>query len=145
MPGFNCTKNQDSVSFGPPPPFSPSEIRGASASRGNGGNWFMRAITSISIRPMSVPTANWRLMKAPPAFAKGLDLLQPGEAAQRPFLRLDQLGFDFGGRCGAPAREDRDDRLFDVGEELHRQLDEAHDAEHDDEADADGDADRALQ
>ena len=30
----------------------------------------MRAMTSISVRPMSVPIANCRLMNAPPAFAK---------------------------------------------------------------------------
>ncbi len=45
-------------------------MRGASASRGSGGSWFMREITSISVRPMSVPIANSRLTNEPPAFAK---------------------------------------------------------------------------
>ncbi len=74
-----------------------------------------------------------------------LDLLQARQAAQRLLLRLDQLGLDLGGRGRAPAGEDRDDRLVDVREQLHRQADERDEAEHDDEAHADGDADRALQ
>ena len=52
---------------------------------------------------------------------EGLDLLQAREAAQRLLLRLDQFGFDFGRRRRAPAGEDRDDRLVDVREELHRE------------------------
>ena len=74
-----------------------------------------------------------------------LDLLQACEPAKRLLLRLDQLGLDFGRSRGTPTREDPDDRLFNVGEELHRQADQRDQAEHDDEADADGNGDRALQ
>ena len=51
---------------------------------------------------------------------EGVERLHAAQAGERPLLRLDDLGFDLGGRRRAPAREDRDDRLFDVREQLDR-------------------------
>ena len=51
---------------------------------------------------------------------EGIQRLHAAQARERPLLRLDDLGFDLGGRGRAPAREDRDDRLFDVREQLDR-------------------------
>ena len=77
VPGSSCTKNQESVLLGPLPPSSPSEICGACASRGSGGSWFMRLMTSSMVACMSVPTANFRLRKALPWFANAFSDCMP--------------------------------------------------------------------
>src|SRR5690349_2411863 len=77
VPGSSCTKNQDSVLFGPLPPSSPREICGACASRGRGGSWFIRLITSSIVACMSVPTANCRFRNELPWFANALSDCMP--------------------------------------------------------------------
>jgi len=105
----------------------------------------MRAITSYQRGAHIGADRELEVDEGAAGVGEGLDFLQAREAAERLLLGLDQFGFDLGRRRGAPAREDRDDRLFHVREQLHRELDQADDAQHDDQADADGDADRALQ
>ncbi len=78
VPGSNCTKNQLSVSFAPPPPLPPSCTTGRSASFGIERTRLSLPITSTIAFFMSVPIANVRLMKLPPEPALPSSSSMPG-------------------------------------------------------------------
>ena len=59
---------------------------------------------------------------------RGLHFLEPRNAAQGIFLRLDDLRFDFLGRRRAPAGADLDERLLHVRDHLNGQADHRHGA-----------------
>ncbi len=70
-----------------------------------------------------------------------VQLLEAGQSLQRAFLRLEDLGLDFGWCRRAPAGLHRDDRRLDVGEQLHRHPEQADDAEQADQCRDHGDDD----
>ena len=103
VPGSSCTKNHDSVLLKPLPPSSPREICGACASRGSGGSWFMRLMTSSIVACMSVPDRELQVDERAAGVREGIERLHAaaGPASARSCGSMIWIRF----RCGAAARQ----------------------------------------
>jgi hypothetical protein len=114
----NCTKNHDSVLLGR----CRRLRRGRSAAPASRQRrQLVHAADDFEHRGLHVgPGGKLQVDERVAGIRECVERLHAAQSLQRALLRLEDLGFDFFGRGRAPAGEDGDHRLFDIGEELDR-------------------------